>query len=90
MNPPAWLWTDELQQKVWRNCSGSPVSVSFFKHRNMAKARRNHNRENRINEEIIVDAYGPEEQAMGGTTISKKGSSSRSMRNAPLLYQPRR
>jgi hypothetical protein len=30
----------------------------------MAKARRNHDRENRISEEIIVDAYGPEEQAM--------------------------
>jgi Calcium binding len=31
----------------------------------MAKARRNPDRENRISEEIIVDAYGPEEQAMG-------------------------
>ena len=31
----------------------------------MAKARRNPDRENRIHEEIIVDAYGPEEQAMG-------------------------
>jgi hypothetical protein len=31
----------------------------------MAKARRNDDRENRICEEIIVDAYGPEEQAMG-------------------------
>ena len=31
----------------------------------MAKARRNHDRESRIYEEIIVDAYGPEEQAMG-------------------------
>jgi hypothetical protein len=30
----------------------------------MTKARRNHDRENRIHEEIIVDAYGPEEQAM--------------------------
>ena len=30
----------------------------------MAKARRNPDRENRISEEIIVDAYGPEEQAM--------------------------
>ena len=30
----------------------------------MAKVRRNHDRENRIHEEIIVDAYGPEEQAM--------------------------
>jgi len=31
----------------------------------MAKVRRNSDRENRIHEEIIVDAYGPEEQAMG-------------------------
>jgi len=31
----------------------------------MAKARKNAERENRIEEEIIVDAYGPEEQAMG-------------------------
>ena len=30
----------------------------------MARARRNHERESRIHEEIIVDAYGPEEQAM--------------------------
>jgi hypothetical protein len=31
----------------------------------MAKAKKNPERENRISEEIIVDAYGPEEQAMG-------------------------
>ncbi len=31
----------------------------------MAKAQRNPDREDRISEEIIVDAYGPEEQAMG-------------------------
>jgi hypothetical protein len=31
----------------------------------MAKAQRNHDREIRIHEEIIVDANGPEEQAMG-------------------------
>ncbi|MGA8669565.1 MAG: calcium-binding protein [Terracidiphilus sp.] len=30
----------------------------------MARARRNRDRETRIHEEIIVDAYGPEEQAM--------------------------
>ena len=30
----------------------------------MARAPRNHDRESRIHEEIIVDAYGPEEQAM--------------------------
>lgn len=30
----------------------------------MTRARRNHDRETRIHEEIIVDAYGPEEQAM--------------------------
>ena len=29
----------------------------------MAKARRNHERESRIHKEIVVDAYGPEEQA---------------------------
>jgi len=32
---------------------------------NMAKARQNKEREERIQQEIIVDAYGPEEQAMG-------------------------
>jgi hypothetical protein len=31
----------------------------------MPKAKKNSERENRITEEIIVDAYGPEEQAMG-------------------------
>ncbi len=31
----------------------------------MSKARKNTERERRITEEIIVDAYGPEEQAMG-------------------------
>ncbi len=31
----------------------------------MARARRKQDRESRIREEIIVDAYGPEEQAMG-------------------------
>lgn len=31
----------------------------------MTKARRNDDRDNRIYEEIIADAYGPEEQAMG-------------------------
>lgn len=30
----------------------------------MAEAQRNPERENRIRDEIIVDAYGPEEQAM--------------------------
>ena len=30
----------------------------------MNRARRNHDRESRIHEEIIVDACGPEEQAM--------------------------
>ena len=30
----------------------------------MARVRQNHDRESRIHEEIIVDAYGPEEQAM--------------------------
>ena len=32
----------------------------------MAKPRKDPVRENRISDEIIVDAYGPEEQAMGG------------------------
>jgi len=31
----------------------------------MVKAKKNAERENRISDEIIVDAYGPEEQAMG-------------------------
>lgn len=31
----------------------------------MAKAKKNSKRENRISMEIIVDAYSPEEQAMG-------------------------
>ncbi len=31
----------------------------------MSKTKKNSERENRISEEIIVDAYGPEEQAMG-------------------------
>ncbi|HZL67268.1 MAG TPA: calcium-binding protein [Candidatus Limnocylindrales bacterium] len=31
----------------------------------MGKARRNKQREQRIQEEIVVDAYGAEEQAMG-------------------------
>ena len=31
----------------------------------MAKSKRDPVREQRIHEEIIVDAYGPEEQAMG-------------------------
>ena len=30
----------------------------------MDRARQNHDRESRIHEEIIVDADGPEEQAM--------------------------
>ncbi len=32
---------------------------------NMAKARQNKQREQRIQEQIVVDAYGAEEQAMG-------------------------
>ena len=31
----------------------------------MSKPRKNHVREERIHNEVIVDAYGPEEQAMG-------------------------
>ena len=37
----------------------------------MAKTRKNHTREERIENEIVVDAYGPEERAMGCTTIWK-------------------
>lgn len=32
---------------------------------NMAKARQDKRREQRIQDEIVVDAYGPEEQVMG-------------------------
>ncbi|MGD8500099.1 MAG: calcium-binding protein [Phycisphaerales bacterium] len=39
--------------------------VGKGKKRSMAEARKNAERENRIEMEIIVDAYGPEEQAMG-------------------------
>ena len=31
----------------------------------MAKSQKDPIRENRISDEVIVDAYGPEEQAMG-------------------------
>jgi len=31
----------------------------------MPKTRKNHAREERIENEIVVDAYGPEEHAMG-------------------------
>ena len=31
----------------------------------MAKSKKDPIRENRISDEVIVDAYGPEEQAMG-------------------------
>jgi Calcium binding len=31
----------------------------------MPKTRKNHGREERIENEIVVDAYGPEERAMG-------------------------
>lgn len=34
----------------------------------MARSSRNEERENRIHNEIIVDAYGPEEQAIGWYT----------------------
>ena len=57
-----------------RNCCVSPVSGNSFsnrdsgEHRNrktMAKPKRDPIREDRIQNEAIVDAYGPEEQAMG-------------------------
>jgi Calcium binding len=31
----------------------------------MAKTRKDHTREQRIENEIVVDAYGPEERALG-------------------------
>ena len=57
-----------------RNCCVSPVSGNSFNHRDsgehrnrktMAKPKRDPIREDRIQNEAIVDAYGPEEQAMG-------------------------
>lgn len=33
---------------------------------NMAKAKQDKQRDQRIEQEIVLDAYGPEEQAMGG------------------------
>jgi len=41
------------------------VKLSSKTEDSMTKATKNSERENRIAEEIIVDAYGPEEQAMG-------------------------
>jgi len=41
------------------------VSISQKAKNSMAKAKKNAERENRIEMEIIVDANGPEEQAMG-------------------------
>jgi hypothetical protein len=46
--------------------SGGPRPLAEKNQENsMAKKKKNAERENRIDMEIIVDAYGPEEQAMG-------------------------
>jgi len=42
----------------------------------MAKVKRDEVRENRIVDDIIVDAYGEEEQALDGITILNKNSNS--------------
>lgn len=38
--------------------------------------KKDEEREHRISYEIIVDAYGPIEQALGGTTTSKRNCTS--------------
>ena len=56
----------------------------------MSKARRNHHRENRIREEIIVDAYGRRKRSRpwAGITISRtKIQFPFHARNASLLLQ---
>ncbi len=45
-------------------------------------------REDRIHNEAIVDAYGPEEQAMTGITTWKIKSASRSRQSASPLNRP--
>src|SRR5664279_4154480 len=54
-----------------RNCCGIPVCGSFSRIEaarrtsSMPKLKRDQVREDRIHNEAIVDAYGPEEQALG-------------------------
>ena len=48
----------------------------------MARPKRDPVREERIHEEIIVDAYGPEEQAMGWYSYLEDKIPSRSRQNA--------
>jgi hypothetical protein len=51
--------------KIGRIVDGVRIAKCCEAEMSMAKARKNSERENRIEMEIIVDAYGPEEQAMG-------------------------
>ena len=51
--------------KIGRIVDGVGIAKCWEVEMSMAKARKNSERENRIAEEIIVDAYSPEEQAMG-------------------------
>ena len=56
----------------------------------MAKSKKNHVRESRISGKAIVDAYGPEEQAMGGTTtwIAKSAFLSPPNARLPQSHHP--
>ena len=56
----------------------------------MAKARRNHGREIRIHDEIIVDAHGPEEQAMGWYYYLEEKLQFPFQAQCIASYQPRR
>lgn len=48
----------------------------------MPKSKKDPIRENRISDEVIVDAYGPEEQVMGWYSISIAESTFHSLPNA--------
>src|ERR1017187_67233 len=60
-----------IRWSVHRNCCGIPVCGSFSRIEaarrasSMPKLKRDPVREDRIHDEAIVDAYGPEEQALG-------------------------
>src|ERR1035438_7700048 len=60
-----------IRWSVHRNCCGIPVCGSFSRIKaarrtsSMPKLKRDQVREDRIHNEAIVDAYGPEEQALG-------------------------
>src|SRR5262249_13244897 len=47
-----------------RSYCGLPAFINSFRN-SMTKSKKDPVRENRISEEVVVDAYGPEEQAMG-------------------------